>query len=214
MTKFSAFCSERGGDFLLIKDWHKDQAKHSWSPKSCLVKQAILELRDIDRSKIWTNALPLSPDPLVNMNQLKTTLLMNMALTAEFLTHTDLPGMQKDKGTITIFRTEVPEVLEKMGIPEPKNDEDKQKEWMMKRGPAESGSILASVLSYGKAVTVQEVPFHRIVSTYITEAFLKDEEKEFICMFDDIPFKHKGICMIDDELTIKNLNKNLSGDIS
>jgi hypothetical protein len=113
------------------------------------------------------------------------TLLMHLAFTHELLIKTDFPGKNKD-GTVTIYRTEAKTVLEMNGISEISDT----KEHIMNRGFAESGSIIAAVSAEGTEVTEQRVPIVLIGGGFLTKRMYKDNEKEFVCMFDDIPFKY------------------------
>lgn len=193
MSKFRRFCYDHGGDYALIRRWHADQGKASWSFMSCQVKQLILNFREVDRNEYFTAFLSNTPSSDPALAKLEETLLMNMALVMEFLTHTELPGINKVNGTITIFRSETAEVIETANIPHPISPSDKENQFYMKRGPAEAGSLISSVLSTFRGITIQEVPYHRIISTYVMEPFLRDDEKEFICIFEGIPFKYLGI---------------------
>jgi hypothetical protein len=68
----------------------------------------------------------------------------------------------------------------------------------MQRGAAESTSIYEQVKVFGSEVTVQEVPWHRVLGCYFYErvlgsggtAFMGDDENEFVCLLDDIPFDY------------------------
>jgi hypothetical protein len=68
----------------------------------------------------------------------------------------------------------------------------------IKRGVAESTSIFKEVTVYGTEMTVQQVPWHRVIGSYFHErepesgrsAFLGDRENEFVVMLEDIPFDY------------------------
>jgi hypothetical protein len=70
----------------------------------------------------------------------------------------------------------------------------------MQRGNVESGSLVAPVSVYGTEVTIQEVPYSKIMTTYMLGGeervgkkytnLANDEENEVVFVPDDLPFDY------------------------
>jgi hypothetical protein len=138
-----------------------------------------------------------SVDPEVLGKSIK----MFMAFNMEFLTHTHIPGIDRENKTLLVYRTEDKETLDNYGISEPSNEE----KYTMRRGIAESGSLMEPVVVYGAHITVQQVPLHRIFGSYLTHQFRSENggnepEKEVVCLFEGIPFKYTGVSDIAPKL--------------
>lgn len=193
--KIEAFCASRGGDYRFVNNWLKNQSTDSWSPESRYVKNIFSSFRNVDPNKIWDGP-PLDlkmwglseaeSRNITTINQRDAeTLLMHLAFTHELLTKIDFPGKNKD-GTVTMYRTESKEVLELNGITEVSDE----KEHHMNRGFDGSFSIIAPFSLQGTEITEQRMPIVLIEASFLTKRMLKDEEKEFVCMSDDVPFKY------------------------
>lgn len=210
---FVEFCAERGGDYNKIiaskpgesgNDYYAAQSGNSWSPMSCVVKHRLLNFKEIPQdelsNKFWFHEdykklvaqeggveqaladLDHTPE------QVDKTLLMFMAFNAEFLEKTDLPGMNRENGTITIYRTETLEALKQQGITEVDDSEKSGRKF--RRGPLESGSIELPVYATGFSVTVQQVPLVDVFCSYATEPMKWNSEREIVCMFGDTPMHY------------------------
>lgn len=114
----------------------------------------------------------------------------------------DLPNNIKAKKAIRLIRTESNLVMD---LYNPKRETGARP--AMKRGMAESTSLVRHVVVKGGHVTYQEVPYHRILGMYLIERgeynqmikktlyesfFMSDAENEVIAMMDGLPHEYAG----------------------
>jgi SPP1 gp7 family putative phage head morphogenesis protein len=112
------------------------------------------------------------------------------AFTYELLTKTEIPNVDRQRGVAMLWRTEGNE-----GVGDAKPGD---KGVTVKRGAAESTSLLNPVYVKGDILTYQEVPLTDILGTYLTErdpgsggyAFYGDHENEFVAMLGSSAFDY------------------------
>lgn len=151
-----------------------------------MIKERVITFQEVGEDNYWEKPLTEVErerlDANTNLHLAETidkTLLMHMAFTMEVLTKVDFPGKNESKGTVKVYRTEDKVVLNNNGI----RDANHADTHVIKMGAAESGSISAPVVVFGTHVTIRDVPFHRVLGTYLTEPLLKIAKKSLsVCL--------------------------------
>lgn len=206
MEDLAVHMSQKGGDMGIIRDWASDQGINSWNAGPQAMKYVMVQARNVpeseyfflegaDKAKACYEKVlaKVDDDPRVAGEKFEKTWTTWMAFNMELLEHVDFPGKNGESKTVEIFRAENRTV---MFLNQLKPGDEN---CVIKRGPAESGSIMTSVnVLEGTENTVQNVPFHRITGTYLPERspgsgktfFISDNEKEFLFMSEGVPFNY------------------------
>lgn len=211
------YMREQGLSQKAIARWGSDQAGDSWSQGARALKYLLAQQRDVGLDAYWMGQgynLPSETTPKqveqhyqaqvdrfcrrcsVTPQQLLGSVQAWHALNMEFLARVDLPGNDRGAKTMTIYRTESDVAMHasfEAGL-QPGGTVT------LKRGPAESGSLLAPVSVFGSHVTTQQVPHHRIFAGYYFErspgagggTFLTNSEKEVLFMPQGIAATYQG----------------------
>lgn len=221
VDRISRYMSGQGLNQKAIASWAQDQANDSWSPKAQALKYILAQQRDIPLGEHWMGQ-GYGPSKLAGDASARTieqhyqahvsrfhddlaagsggrmlsTIQAWHALNMEFLSKVDLPGNNRTAKTLTVFRTESAPVMK----PLLDNGLKPGGQVTLKRGPAESGSLVAPVMVYGNLVTEQAVPHHRVFAGYYFErapgaghtTFLNDQEKEVLFMPQGITATYRG----------------------
>lgn len=217
IVKLDKYMSERGIDQNVITVWGKQQAGDSWSHGAKALKFLLSQQRDVPLEKYWMGQgykldATASKDDIashyqgevdhfckrvgVSERQMLQSMQVWHAMNMEFLSKVDLPGNDRGKKELTVYRTESDVAMREPFGKNPKIGGTAT----MKRGPAESGSIISPVSVFGSHITTQQVPHHRVFAGYYFErspgsgkgTFLSDGEKEILFMPEGIPSKYEG----------------------
>lgn len=203
-----------------IAKWAEEQGQDSWTDYAQAFKYMLAQQRDVPLDNYWMGVnrggghdVPSGKNVTqeqikqhfekkidafceklhITRQQLLQTIQIWHALNMEFLAKVDIPGSNREDKTLTLYRTEPDSLLTAHNL-QPKGSA------VLKRGPAESGSILAPVVVFSNNVTIQTVPHHRIIAGYCFERapnsnispFLGDPEKEFLFMPEGIEATYLG----------------------
>lgn len=203
MYHFEEWLGKRGLKIDILRDMASGQAGTSWSRDAQATKVALVRHRSKvpidsyywqdghDQARYYYDAL-LARHGLTE-EQFDELLSAWKAFQYEFLVNTDLPNKNTKDRTVTLKRTENRDLMRRYGL---KRGDKKVK---MMRGAAESTSLVKSVKIKGSELTVQRVPYHRVVFNYLIEryfgytggALLNDRENEFVAMLEDLPFDYR-----------------------
>lgn len=199
MVDVRDYINRAGGEYAIAEEWMAGQAGSSWSGNAQAFKWHMANQRNkpVEDAYYWHQGMDGAKsqyeDRIKKWGKARydQTLAAWHAWNYELLSKTKLPN-KNDDGTITLLRTEDSSVMKMNGF----NVGDK--DLIMKRGAAESTSLVKSISVMGNELTSQRVPIHRIFGTYLYErspemfndAFYGDEENEFVAMLDDVPFDY------------------------
>ena len=204
---------DRIGDYNVIKTWANGQSANSWNKKPVSYKYFLYsQARDVDFDDFYWKGhdiVEVKSDYKSTLNELNINQeIYRQSFTAfhafNYLiaSRVDLPNNVKSKKAIRLIRTEGNDVMD---IYNPKRITGIRP--VMKRGMAESTSLVRHVVVEGSHVTYQEVPYHRILGTYLIERgeynefvkkmlykpfFMSDVENEVIAMMDGLPHEYAG----------------------
>lgn len=204
---------DRIGDFDIIKTWAREQSGGSWTKQPVGYKYFLYsQARDINfKSFYWgefseNKAKSKYKSTLNELNVNQETYRQSFTAFHAFnyliVSRVDLPNNLKNKKSIRLLRTEAEEVMD---LYNPNRETGMRP--VMKRGMAESTSMVRHVVVQGNHLTYQEVPYHRILGTYLIERgtynqkvkktlyqsfFLTDAENEAIAMLDGLPHEYAG----------------------
>ena len=204
---------DRIGDFNIIKSWASEQSSDSWIKKPVSYKYFLYSQardvdfdnfywRNLDKNEVKADYTNTLNDLQVNQEVYRQSFTAFHAFNYLITSKVDLPNNIKSKKAIRLIRTESNEVMD---IYNPGRETGTRP--VMKRGMAESTSLVRHVVVEGGHVTYQEVPYHRIFGTYLIEKgeynqnakkmlyepfFLSDTENEVIAMMDGLPHEYAG----------------------
>lgn len=201
----------------VIKRWGNDQATDSWAPGAQAMKYLMVKQRGVDVSNYWMGqgrTLPADANDAavgqhfqgqidafcrgarVSEQHMLSAMQAWHAMNMEFLSSVEMPGNDRGAKTLSVFRTESASAMQR------KIDAGllPGQQVTLKRGPAESGSIVEPCAVFGNHVTVQEVPHHRVLAGYFFErspganagTFLGDNEREVLFMPHGVAATYQG----------------------
>jgi hypothetical protein len=155
-----------------------------------------------------TGQVPRAEDAEASAKAFDTSMRYQMAMQMEMLSTMDFPGNNRENGTVTIFRTEFPQVMRIYGLdvpdqPAPPLDSDPLlgTPVHMRRSTYDSGSIYSPVTVTGSThTTTQEVPYHRVMGSFLLGAnstspqscLYTDLMHEVIFMTEGLPSRYVG----------------------
>jgi hypothetical protein len=129
------------------------------------------------------------------------SLAILQAWTMELLRNVDMPNNNRQAGTMRVYRTETDHAL-------PQNlsraNTGKSPRIVQAKdhlaGALESYASYKPVQVYNESLIVKEVPYHRVIGTYLMSIghsqysgmFASDRENEFVCMVDGIDAEYHG----------------------
>ena len=201
------------GDFNVIKSWAREQSSDSWAKEPVSYKYFLYsQAREVDfdsffwkgssenkaKSKYKSTLNGLNVNQEIYRQSFTAFHVFNYLIVSKV----DLPNNIKNKKAIRLLRTESDDVMD---LYNPNRETGIRP--VMKRGMAESTSIVRHVVVQGSHLTYQEVPYHRILGTYLIERgtynqkvkktlyesfFLTDAENEVIAMLDGLPHEYAG----------------------
>jgi hypothetical protein len=197
MYDVKKYINSNGGSYEEITTWMNAQAGSSWSNRSQAVKYFLANQRKIDTdSYYWHHGVDVAKNyyEFASNKKFANSFTAWHAFNYEMMRKVKFEKNNPASGTIELIRTENISVMEYNKL-KPGDTGVK-----MKRSVIDSTSVYQATQIHGTEVTVQKVPYHRIIGTYFTErhpgkektAFLKDSENEFVAMLDDIPFNYEG----------------------
>ncbi|WP_143867204.1 hypothetical protein [Nostoc linckia] len=208
MKDFEEYVQKNGGNYEVASTWMDKQAGSSWSDGAQAYKYHLAEQRGGSKDNYyWSDGEESAKQAYKKyvkeaggQSKYSETMAAYHAFNYELLTKTDFPNKNSD-GTITLVRTENKAVMDMYGHKVGDTD------IIMKRGVAESTSLVQAISVYGNELTVQKVPPHRVVGVYFHErhpgkggsAFMGDYENEFVAILDKVPFKYTKTIDADDD---------------
>lgn len=186
-----------------IYDWLRSQSGNSWNTETQALKVAFAKgMEDPETAYYWGGnniktswtkaqthykAAVTAAGGEAKLQRLVTSW---QALTQEILSEIDAPWIDRDRRAVLLYRTVTKDELDGST----KTPDDKG-HFVPFRGTTESHSIYKTTSIFGSNVTVQAVPFSRVLSTYWTEkptqssggGFLGDGEAEFAANTSGVP---------------------------
>lgn len=233
LTILQNVISQTGGNYKYVQDWANAQASSSWNDDPVLVKEWYSLQRDVDYGNYfrrvaiqlngatatnWTDVEQAVKDKVAVRYQntlargatnslydaFQDTFAVQNAFTYALLERTVTRARRDDFGdpyTVRVVRTEP--VIAVRGLSEGQVA-------VIKRGQMESTSaITAIVASGGPHLTVQDVPIHRIMATYMqgrndaqnspADMFMGIGENEYVAHLEGLPARY--IRKIGDQMT-------------
>ena len=205
---------DRIGNFDVIKTWAHEQSGNSWKEKPVSYKYFLYsQARDVDfdnffweeynnKNKVKACYTSTLNELQINQEVYRQSFTAFHAFNYLIASKVNLPNNIKSKKAIRLIRTESNLVMD---LYNPKRETGIRP--VMKRGMAESTSLVRHVVVKGGHVTYQEVPYHRILGTYLIERaeynqnakktlytsfFLSDVENEVIAMMDGLSHEYVG----------------------
>ena len=189
--EFFGYVDKNGGSSTWLGDWARAQGGSSWSSKPRAAKIAVSKNRDLDQatSYYWNGGFDssLSDYEAQSMGSpVDQSMLLMHVYSYEIVSRVDMPQKNAPSRTVHLLRTESDTVLSLNGI-------EKNKPIAYKRGAVESTSIFQDVKVAGREMIEQDVPYHRVIGTYMIERrtdagqmFLGDGENEFVVMLEGV----------------------------
>lgn len=195
MSSFSKWVEDNGGNFSLLKSWFHSQAGSTWNDVAAGIQFEIYSSMDTKDKKefYWGSqgynhaasehadlVKKYGPDKLRKSVELYHTFCYNL------MSRIDFPNKDNTAHTVKVYRHEAEHVMPGYGVPTSSN---KQLDGVKyPRAPYSSTSIAHPVFS--GHLTIQNVPWYRIVGTYFhsadpgsdSGAFYADSENELLAI--------------------------------
>ena len=203
VTAVADYMKKNGGNHSIITEWMQQQGRDSWNPSVQAMKWHRQLQRGDDPSRYWWKHGPLKArgyfDEYVRRAGSRAiydkTVAMWHAFTFELLRGSDFDRNRPDRGYVEIVRTENDDVIQFYGL-----KQDPGLEQTFLKGGVESGSLFNTVTVFGDKLTLQRVPWHRIMGVYWQEknpgkggcGFLGDAENEIAFDGSGIPSYYLG----------------------
>jgi len=189
------YIKDSGGNPTLLQSWMGSQAGDSWNdlPQAYKYHLAInskgLTPAQAEKEFYWRRGVPAAKKyyeqaikDYGGAQVFEKTFAAYHAFTLDTLYTVSMPYVDRERGTVTVWRTDCPETVDGHQVGDTITDG--------KRGAAESCSLLNPVYVHNDKLLRQEVPFTDVLGTYLTErdpgrnhgAFLGDGEEEFVVM--------------------------------
>lgn len=205
IADLAKYVDANGGDYELVTSWMEMQASDSWSGSSQSLKWFMANQRTIPvDNTFWRFGLDTAEQKFgmfaTNQQTYSETFSAFHAFNYELLDKVDFSTKNPLNRTVQLLRTENKSIMEMYGLKVGDTGVT------MPRGAIESTSVFETVSVYGTEITVQDVPYHRVIGNYFYErnpgsgrgAFLGDDENEFVAMLDGIKFNYTGSMRDDD----------------
>lgn len=198
MLAVENYINSNGGQYSLVRQWMTGQAISSWSKDAQAYKWFLANQRSIDLDNyFWFDGADQARRYYEGIGEpaYADTFAAWHAFNYEMMRHIQFENNDRVNQTVTLMRTEDLSVMQMNNL----NPGDRQV--VMRRGVAESTSIYQKVSVYGSELTVQQVPYHRVLGSYFYErypgqggtAFMGDDENEFVCLLDGVPFDYENL---------------------
>ena len=188
------YMSANGGSPAWIREWAGEQGKDSWNNAPQAGKIAMTKQRSSDSDAYFWKHKPSEAarhyeryaKQYGGESVIDNSMTILHAYNYELIDRVDMPQKNEKTRTIHLLRTEVNAVVGQYGI-------EKNTPIAYKRGAVESTSIFQDVRVYGDNMVEQDVPYHRVIGTYMMERadgagqmFLGDSENEFVVMLEGL----------------------------
>jgi hypothetical protein len=202
--KVGNYMKSQGGDHAVIEDWSGNQAGSSWGSTTQGLKAFLADQRKVDPETgyFWESNYATATSYLkgqrkkFGQQKYDESVVMWHAYHTQFLEQVWLPNKDEKQGMLRLIRTESEEVIEKYGmvVGYPK---------VIQRGLSESFSAVKPYTLYGNRVTTQEVPYHRVLGSYLharsasgmyrdSSMFAGEHENEFTAFTQGIKVTYLG----------------------
>lgn len=188
------YMSANGGSPNLIYSWAHEQGGNSWNSLPQAGKIAVMKQRSVGSDAyFWSGGVAEAEKHYKNYAKqyggesvIDNSMAILHAYSYELIDRVDMPQKNEKTRTIHLLRTEGDAVLRIHGV-------EKGTPNAYKRGAVESTSIFQDVRVFGDNMVEQDVPYHRVIGTYMMERadgegrmFLGDGENEFVVMLEGI----------------------------
>ena len=211
------YITRNGGNWELIRDYASSQRGSSWSDNAVGMKYLLHQWRpgtkfDDFYWRVSKETSRKKKDQLLSSSRTSeesalTSVAAVHAFTQEILRNTDMPNSNREKGVFRLQRTEESTVTDynakdpvtgkQLVLPQTTEAPIRHS---LKRGALESYSSFKPISVKGDRLTVLEVPYHRVMMTYLLSKsankadnfFMSDSENEFVAMTDGIDADYHG----------------------
>lgn len=188
------YMSANGGDPNWVREWAGEQGRNSWNSAPQAGKIAMSKQRSVaPDAYFWQSGVGDAQrhyDRYAKQYGGESVIDNSMAIlhayNYELIDRAAMPQKNEKTRTVHLLRTEGTVVLNLHGV-------EKGTALAYKRGAVESTSIFQDVRVFGDNMVEQDVPYHRIIGTYMMERadgagqmFLGDSENEFVAMLEGI----------------------------
>lgn len=188
------YMTVNGGSPAWIETWAGEQGRNSWNSAPQAGKAAMVKQRSVPADAyFWVNGVDEAKRHYARYakqyggeSMIDNSMTILHVYNYELLDRVDMPQKNEKTRTIHLLRTEDDAVLRTYGV-------EKGTPVAYKRGAVESTSIFQDVRVYGNNMVEQDVPYHRVIGTYMMERaddagqmFLGDSENEFVVMLEGI----------------------------
>ena len=176
----------------ILSRWMDAQSYSSWEKPCLRMKATIVQKLKVDPNEFfWNKSSPEKAAALLKKSKYSDryseALAAFQAVTYEKFLAINLPNVNKTSRSVKLVRTETVEAIQENKMQ--KNAPPKE----MTRGAAESFSLFHRVRVKGSEVTIQEIPFSRVLGSYLTSrpgphsipessGFLTNEENELLAI--------------------------------
>lgn len=188
------YMSANGGSPAWIREWAGEQGGNSWNSAPQAGKVAMTKQRSAPADAyFWANGTSEANRHYARYAKqhggesvIDNSMTILHAYNYELIDRVDMPQKNEKTRTVHLLRTEGDAVLRTYGV-------EKGTPVAYKRGAVESTSIFQDVRVYGDNMVEQDVPYHRVIGTYMMERadgagqmFLGDSENEFVVMLEGL----------------------------
>ncbi|MDR2050644.1 MAG: hypothetical protein LBQ63_02595 [Deltaproteobacteria bacterium] len=158
----------------------------------------------VNQSTAASNAARID-NPTEDSSVFDTSIRYQLAMQMEMFQNVDFPGNNRADGTVTVYRTEFPNVVRMYGLgieansssipPSLADDPLIGTTLNMRRSTYDSGSLYAPIMGTGTAyTTTQEIPYHRIFNSFLLGATPESMQScMFTNLFHEVLFMTDGI---------------------
>lgn len=190
------YCNDFRINIEKVNNWLNRQSVSSWRTDPIYAKAIIMKNTRISKEEFFWDPSYLNIDNDIKnvqdgfQKELEKALITNHAYTYEILNKVKIQNINPQKGTLQLIRGVDSNALERnYGV----IDQGLYPAGWMNNAVYESSSLfhipkgwVGSV--YGRLI-YEDVPIHRVLSSYITKRMFTDEENEFLGIFHNLPFR-------------------------
>lgn len=201
MHELEAYLQANGGDYGAVRHWAEKQAGDSWSSGPQAAKYFLTSQRadDVEATFWWKQGRDEARRHyeaairVVGEERFRETWTAWHAFNYEFVRTVQFKHNNLRRGAIKLMRTESMDVMKLHNM-------SRGQIKVMRRGALESTSIFEPVTVYGRELTTQWVPHHRVFGNYMlermpgtsTSMFLGNRENEFVAMLEGLQADYRG----------------------
>jgi SPP1 gp7 family putative phage head morphogenesis protein len=192
----------RGGAFEAVTAWKSAQAGNSWNGDAQAKKAWVAKHLKVAPGKVYWQGVNQTAtaegylkamEKRLGVSEVDAAFTIHHAFVQELLGVADMRHSDRAVRALRVIRTENKALVASYGL-------KAGKEANCPRGLCESGSVFHETRVFGAEVTLQAVPFSRVLGSYLMEkhpgmgdsGFLGNNENEFTFIAANQPFLYQG----------------------